>query len=239
METNMLNNIKNLINIDRKEVLRYLQYKNQNIEDDLNEVIDNCIHLTKQVINPRYTYKICEIDKKKTEEDGNIVYLKNENIEFESKDIYNLLIDCDKCILMSATLGVEIEKEIRKLTYTELTKGVIVDACATTAIEEVCDIVQNNIEQDLLNEGKSITMRYSPGYGDLSIEKNKDILNALSSYNRIGLTVSDSKIMMPRKSVVAIIGVSNKVIKKSKKSCENCSNRYNCRFKKEASSCDD
>lgn len=239
METNMLNNIKNLINIDRKEVLRYLQYKNQNIEDDLNEVIDNCIHLTKQVINPRYTYKICEIDKKKTEEDGNIVYLKNENIEFESKDIYNLLIDCDKCILMSATLGVEIEKEIRKLTYTELTKGVIVDACATTAIEEVCDIVQENMEKSLFDKGKYITMRYSPGYGDLSIDKNKDIINILNGHNRIGLTVSDSGIMIPRKSVVAIIGISNKETKNRKRTCEDCSNRHSCKFKKEAGSCGD
>ena len=78
---------------------------------------------------------------------------------------------------MSATLGLEIEREIRKLTYTELTKGIIVDACATTAIEEVCDIVQENIEKSLFDKGKYITMRYSPGYGDLSIDKNKDIIN--------------------------------------------------------------
>lgn len=235
----MLTHIKNLINIDKGEVLRYLQYKNQHIEDNLNNIIDSCIYFTKQVTNPRYTYKICSIDKKKTKENGNIVYLKNEGVEFESKDIYDLLIDCDECILMSATLGIEIEREIRKLTYTELTKGVIVDACATTAIEEVCDIIQDNIAKGLVNKRKNITMRYSPGYGDLSIEKNKDILNILNSHNRIGLTVSDSGIMIPRKSVVAIIGVSNKEIKKVKKSCEICSNRHNCRFKKEAGSCGD
>ena len=233
----MLKHIKSLINIDKNEVLRYLQYKNQNIDDDLNNIIDNCIHLTREVTNPRYTYKICTIDKEKTKACENTVFLKDECIKFESKDIYNLLIDCDECILMSATLGLEIEREIRKLTYTELTKGIIVDACATTAIEEVCDIVQENMEKSLFDKGKYITMRYSPGYGDLSIDKNKDIINILNGQNRIGLTVSDSGIMIPRKSVVAIIGISNKEIKNRKRTCENCSNRHSCKFKKEAGSC--
>ncbi|MEG0180270.1 MAG: vitamin B12 dependent-methionine synthase activation domain-containing protein [Terrisporobacter sp.] len=228
----MIKNIRNLINIEKKEVLRYLQYKNQEINEDLNFIIEKSIYLTKEIINPRYIYKVCNIDTEKIKYDDNIVYLRDEKIKFESNDLYNLLINCEECILVSATLGLEIEREIRKLTYTNLTKGVIVDACATTAIEEVCDKLQEYIEKDLLKEGKYITMRYSPGYGDLSIEKNKDIINILNSQNRIGLTVSESGIMIPRKSVVAIIGISSKGTDKTKKSCKNCSNRDNCRFKK-------
>ena len=138
---------------------------------------------------------------------------------------------------MSATLGLEIEKEIRKLTYTDLTKGIIIDACATTAIEEVCDIVQDSIEKQLLKKHKYITYRYSPGYGDLPIEKNVDINNILNSQKEIGLTVTSSGIMIPRKSVVALIGVSHKGTNNSKKSCENCNNRHNCNYKKEGDSC--
>jgi cobalamin-dependent methionine synthase I len=63
-------------------------------------------------------------------------------------------------------------------------------------------------------------MRYSPGYGDLGIENNKGILDVLSAQRNIGLTITDSGIMIPRKSVVAIMGVSelkynNKGVKKS------------------------
>lgn len=233
----MIDNIKNLVNIDKNEVLRYLQYKNQDINEDLNILIDDCIDWTKNIFNPRYIYRVCSIDKIKMNENKNEVYLNNENIKFESKDLHKLLNKCDKCILISVTLGLEIEREIRKLTYTNLTKGVIVDACATTAIEEVCDIIQNNIEKDLLKQGKHITMRYSPGYGDLSIEKNRDIVNILNSSNRIGLTVSDSGIMIPRKSVVAIIGISDNEIKKTKKSCESCSKSKDCKFRKGDSNC--
>lgn len=233
----MRNSIKTLIEIDEKEVLRYLQYKNQEIKDDLSETIKECIKDTKEIINPRFTYRKYKIKKLKSSNSKGEVYLEGANLILQSDDIYNLLRECDECIIMSATLGLEIEKEIRKLTYTDLTKGIIIDACATTAIEEVCDIVQDSIEKQLLKKHKYITYRYSPGYGDLPIEKNVDINNILNSQKEIGLTVTSSGIMIPRKSVVALIGVSHKGTNNSKKSCENCNNRHNCNYKKEGDSC--
>jgi len=234
----MIDNIKNLIEIDEREVLRYLQYKDQDIEDDLSDKIKQCIKTTREIINPRFIFRKYKIKKLKLSEEKSEVYLEGSNLTLQSDDIYNLLLECDECILMSATLGLEIEREIRKLTYTDLTKGIIIDACATTAIEEVCDIVQDNIAKKLLKEDKYITYRYSPGYGDLSIEKNVDINNLLNSQKEIGLTVTNSGIMIPRKSVVALIGVSRKGTTNTKKSCENCSNRHNCDYKKEANGCE-
>ena len=233
----MRNSIKTLIEIDEKEVLRYLQYKNQEIKDDLSETIKECIKDTKEIINPRFIYRKYKIKKLKSSNSKGEVYLEGANLILQSDDIYNLLRECDECIIMSATLGLEIEKEIRKLTYTDLTKGIIIDACATTAIEEVCDIVQDSIEKQLLKKHKYITYRYSPGYGDLPIEKNVDINNIVNSQKEIGLTVTSSGIMIPRKSVVALIGVSHKGTNNSKKSCENCNNRHNCNYKKEGDSC--
>ena len=233
----MRENIKNLIEINQGEVLRYLQYKNQDIDNSLSEKIKKCINQTKEIINPRFIFRKYKIKKLKFSNEKNEVYFEGANLTLKSNDIYNLLLDCDECILMSATLGLEIEREIRKLTYTDLTKGIIIDACATTAIEEVCDIVQDNIAKNLLKEDKYITYRYSPGYGDLPIEKNLDINNLLNSQKEIGLTVTNSGIMIPRKSVVALIGVSRRKISNTKKSCENCSNRHNCNYKKEGNSC--
>lgn len=233
----MKDNIKNLIEIDEREVLRYLQYKDQDIESNLLDKIKQCIKKTKEIINPRFICRKYEIKKTKFYNKKNEVYLEGSNLILQSNDVYNLLLECDECILMSVTLGLEVEREIRKLTYTDLTRGIIIDACTTTAIEEVCDIVQAKIAQKLLKEDKYITSRYSPGYGDLSIEKNLDINNLLNSQKEIGLTVTDSGIMIPRKSVVALIGVSHKEISNTKKSCENCNNRYNCDYKKEGYSC--
>ena len=218
MVNNMINNIKDLIKIDKREVLRYLQYKNQNINDDLLKIIEQSIDETKRIISPRFVLRKYSIKKIKMDNEKDQVILEDGNLILKSDDVYKLLTECDECILMAVTLGLEIEKEIRKLTYTNLTKGIIIDSCATTAIEEVCDIVQDNIARKLLREDKYITYRYSPGYGDLSIENNIYINNILNSQKEIGLTVTNSGIMIPRKSVVALIGVSNKGILNNKKS---------------------
>lgn len=222
------------IYVNRSEVLRYLGYSGQDINDDLNFKIDECIQETKENIETKYTYEIYDI---KNDLSSNTIEFKNSTLKLESKDLSELLKDCDKCVLMSATLGFNIEKNIRRYSYKNLTKGVIIDACATTSIEEVCDMVQESILQDVSKEDKHLTMRYSPGYGDLDIRANKDILNLLNAHRKIGVTVTDTGIMIPRKSVVALIGITDKKINKVKRTCENCSNRDNCEFRRKADGC--
>ena len=229
------NNVIKDIEIDKNEVLRYLQYKGQNIEEELKNTIDECVKITLSTINPRYIYSSCTID---SSVEGTIK-LKNTNLVYSSQDIYKLLKDCDRAFVMAATLGVEIERLTRKFSYSDLTKSIIIDSCATTAIEEICNRVQESVNIGLEKEQKTTTMRYSPGYGDLGIENNKGILDVLSAQRNIGLTITDSGIMIPRKSVVAIMGVSelkynNKGVKKS---CSNCQNKYTCVYKREDGGC--
>ena len=118
MVNKMINNIKELIKIDKKEVLRYLQYKNQNINEDLSNLIDESIEETKKIINPKFVLRRYPIKKISKENGKKQVILENGNLILESNDIYNLFEKCDECILMATTLGLDIEREIRKLTYT-------------------------------------------------------------------------------------------------------------------------
>lgn len=231
----MIKDFVDSISIDREEVLRYLEYKGQDIDNNLIEIIEECRNITKDRINPRYTFRVYSIKQKYK----GIIELEGTNLILESNDLYEILKDCNECILMAATLGINIEKDIKKYSCTELTKGIIIDSCATTAIEEVCDRVQNEIENNILKNGQYLTFRYSPGYGDLSIEKNTEILTILNGQKEIGLTITNSGIMIPRKSVVALIGVSDKKAISTKKSCDYCNNRHNCDYKKEGHSCGD
>lgn len=224
----MIKDFVNLIEIDQDEVLRYLEYKGQDISDDFKGTINECINLIKNKINPRYMLRIYPIRKDKFS-----IEIQGTGIKLDSRDLYNLLRECDKCIVMAATLGLEVEKEIRKYSYSDLTKGIIIDSCATTAIEEVCEFVQDELEKELLEKGEYLTTRYSPGYGDLPIDKNADLINLLNTQKGIGLTITGNGIMIPRKSVVAIMGIAKSKPKKNKKSCSNCINNFDCKYKKE------
>ncbi|MFR5366185.1 vitamin B12 dependent-methionine synthase activation domain-containing protein [Intestinibacter bartlettii] len=233
----MIGNQENIISsvtVEKSEVLRYLGHNGQKIDNDLNSKINQCIKETKNEIDTKYVYQIYDIKK---DLNLNTVQFENTNLILKSKDISELLRDCDKCVLMCATLGFNIEKNIRRYSYNNLTKGIIIDACATTSIEEVCDLVQDSILDKVAKEEKSLTMRYSPGYGDLDISANRDILNVLDAHRKIGVTVTNTGIMIPRKSVVALIGITNKKIGKVKRTCENCSNRFNCEYRRKADGC--
>lgn len=219
------------IEIKKEEVLRYLGYKGQEIDTNLDLKIDSLILESKNLFREKVVFREFYILK----EDGEIK-LKDTNIKFKGKDIYKLLKDSDRCILIAATLGNDIEKKIRLYSKTDLTSSVILDACATAGVESLCDKLQENLKEEFLKENENFTFRYSPGYGDLSLSVQKDLIEILDCKRRLGLNLSDSFIMIPRKSVTAILGITKKEVK-NKKSCKNCNNYDRCIYRKEDGEC--
>ncbi|WP_297424434.1 methionine synthase [Clostridium sp.] len=222
------------IEINKDEVLRYLGYKGQYIDKNLSTIIDECREEIKKVITPRVIYSYKEIKS-----NGDSIDVISTNLILKGKDITEHLKDSKVCALMAVTLGNDVEKRTRLYEKTNLTKALIFDACATTAVEEICDAVEEEIKEKALAEGMDITYRYSPGYGDLSLDIQSSFLRALDAQKRIGLTVSENNLLFPRKSVTAIIGIVESRNRKNKRSCKECSNYENCSFRREGESCGD
>ena len=220
------------LDINKEEVLRYLGYKGQDIDENLTNTIEECREEIKKVITPRVVYSYKNI---KSSDDG--VEVITTNLILKGNDIKEHLKNSTECVLMAVTLGNEVEKRTRLYEKTNLTKALILDACATTAVEEVCDIVENSVKEKAILSGMNITFRYSPGYGDLPLDVQNSFLRALDAQKKIGLTVSENNLLFPRKSVTAIIGIVNSGIEKKKKSCKECSNYENCSFRREGETC--
>ncbi len=220
------------LEINKEEVLRYLGYKGQDMNENMTAMIENCRVEIKTIIIPRVVYIYKDI---KLSDDG--VEVITTNLILKGKDIKEHLKNSKECVLMAVTLGNEIERKTRLYEKSDLTKALILDACATTAVEEVCDIVENRIKEKANLSGMDITFRYSPGYGDLPLDVQNNFLRALDAQKKIGLTVSENSLLFPRKSVTAIIGIVNSGIKNKIKSCEECSNYENCSFRREGENC--
>ena len=88
---------------------------------------------------------------------------------------------------MAATIGSDIERKVKLYSKYNLTKALILDSCATTAIEEVCDNLQESISKGILKGEEKFTFRYSPGYGDLALDIQKEIVSILDCERKIGL----------------------------------------------------
>ena len=147
-----------------------------------------------------------------------------------------MLTDCDRVVLMAATLGNGLELAIRRAQVRDMARAVVLDCCGSAAIEAVCDAAEREI---LTAVGASVylTDRFSPGYGDLPISLQDTFLRQVDAHKQIGLTVTATNILTPRKSVTAIIGLANQPQTKRFRGCAYCSMFETCAFRKAGKTC--
>lgn len=133
------------------------------------------------------------------------------DLKTESKALSKNLSGCERAVLFCATVGTGIERVISKYSHISPLKAVCADACASMLIERICDEFENIIKEQT---NKQLKPRFSPGYGDLPLEMQRDIFSVLSCNKNIGVFLTDSIMMVPSKSVSAFIG-----IKESEEDC--------------------
>ena len=222
-----------MYSIKKSEVLRYLGYNGQEISPEIDSLISELTETAKNICTPTYTYIISDIEK--TPEG---LHLTGTDICLSGNDISMHLNGASKCITFACTLGVGFESTLLRLQAQSMTKALIFDAVGTAFIEEVADVTENTLLSPFIKDGYFSKFRYSPGYGDLSLEFQKKIINTLQCQKRIGLTVTDTNILIPRKSVTAFIGIFDTPQQKPNSKCEICTNKEMCRMRKDGKACD-
>ena len=124
---------------------------------------------------------------------------------------------------------------IRRWESRDMLRALALDCCATAGVEQVCDQVEQEIESQF--PGCSFPFRFSPGYGDLPLELQGEILHLLDAPRKIGLCASASHILTPRKSVTAILGIARGEIQQTVRSCLSCPARESCQYRKSGGHC--
>lgn len=211
---------------NRNEVLQYLLWRGGEIEPGIDLLIDDCVRETLLIARPRYTYRVVAIDR--------TAHIPA--AAFAGNDVQTLLTDCEKVILFAATLGAELEMAIRRAQARDLTRALVLDACGSAAVEAVCDAAVAQIETKL-PRGGYLTDRFSPGYGDMSITCQSELLALADAARTIGLTATDAHILVPRKSVTALIGIADRPQVKRFRGCAYCSMFENCSYRKAGKTC--
>lgn len=190
----------------KAEVLRYLGYRGQEMDASLSAMVDTSIAECAAAATPRSVSREFAVTLRGAEEGDPLVELKGGFIA-PGRDLWAHLRGCTRCVCMAATLGVGVEALIRRYETADLTRSLILDACATALIEEFCDREQENIGREAANRGMGMTARFSPGYGDLPLSLQPVLIELLNAERRVGLTCSERFLLLPRKSVTALIGL--------------------------------
>ncbi|WP_296780321.1 vitamin B12 dependent-methionine synthase activation domain-containing protein [Ruminococcus sp.] len=194
------------------------------------ELLDRAEKIVREKIHPKYVY--IETDVTFTDEG---VVLGAMSVPLTGEDIKRHLRGCNKAILMAATLTQEADKLIRQTAVTNMAKSLAIDCLCSAAVEQVCDRAEEEIFSRC--DAPYRTWRFSPGYGDFPLSLQKSFLLALNAQRRIGLTVTDSSLLIPSKSVTAIIGMSDSPVERGGRGCTICNMRENCAYRAKGNRC--
>ena len=187
--------------VNVREVLRYMGMRTTDAASVAT--VEECIAEAASAFRGRVCWRAFDL------------YLTESTVELgwarvESHSLAKHLDGCQKTVLFAATLGFELDRLIAKYSRLLPSRALCLQALGAERIEALCDA----FEQELLlqNEYKDMCLRprFSPGYGDLPLALQRDIFSALCPARHIGLSLTDSLLMSPSKSVTAILGVASK-----------------------------
>ena len=138
---------------------------------------------------------------------------------------------------MQTGIRTGVDAQIRRAGVGDIAAGVASDALGSALAEQAADAAEAELRQWAAKEGKYLTGRFSPGYGDWDIAVQPLVANALDTVRRAGLCVTDTNLMTPRKSVTAILGVSGHPVKGKLAGCGHCVLRTRCEYRKRGKTC--
>ena len=123
----------------------------------------------------------------------------------DSRDLKRHLEGCGEILLFACTAGAETDRRIARAKLQSPAKGLLMHAIGAQQVEGACDRLCRRLAEQFPD--RYLTDRFSPGYGDLPLELQRDVMAALDCGRTVGITLSESLLMTPSKSVTAIIGM--------------------------------
>lgn len=206
--------------IDRRKWLETLNVRGAS-DDALMAKLDKAEQLLFSQAAPKAVYRVMDIDEVST-------------CGFSIK---KHLEGCDRVAVMGLTLGLGIDNLLRKTQIKDMAMTVILDCGASVLVEQLCDEFEGTIREEIGE--KYMTFRFSPGYGDYPITEQSRIIRYLDASRKIGLNVTSNSLMIPRKSVTALIGIADHPVKGRLATCGECVLKDKCTLRKEGKFCGD
>jgi hypothetical protein len=154
-----------------------------------------------------------------------------EEKSFQTGKIINVQMKhAESLAVFVCTIGSGMENWVNQLLQTDdYFKGYLVDTFASELVDAAMDVIQSQLEEGMEKQGLKITNRFSPGYcGWLVSEQHK--LFSLFPKNFCGITLTNSALMIPLKSISGIIGIG-RTIKKKAYPCKFC-DMQNCVYRR-------
>lgn len=131
------------------------------------------------------------------------------------------------------TLGSEVDRLLRIWSVEHMGKAAVGQACAAVLMDHCCDLYMLEL-QEKIEEGQYLLPAYSPGYGDFPLADQEKLLHLLDAKRRVGVFLTSGGMLVPEKTVTAVVGITSVPTERCKVACHAC-NKTNCQFRKGSS----
>lgn len=183
-----------------RNALRDLGIDENDLSSSEKAELSACASEIIEILRPRFEQKSFDIDKK----DGRVI-IKGCDYQLPGTKVFQHFYYCDRIIIFVATLGAEVDSMISTLEKTDISRSVIMDSIANSALEAFCDSIESQLSEVYTN---AFTSRIAPGDGDIPYELQTDLMALLDAQRKIGITYDEEhNIFTPHKSKIEMIGL--------------------------------
>ena len=210
------------------EALRYLGVKS----DPEGAVRARLTMLAEELsrrVKPRHVLRVLDVRW-----DGEAVRL-GEAVALPGSMARTMLRDCGRAALLVCTLGPTFDARMRTAQARDMAEAVMLDALGSALAEEGCDAAEKELAARL--PGMHLTDRFSPGYGDLPLTVQPEVLAATDAMRRLGVQVTESCLLIPQKTITAVIGIADRPQPARIRGCGSCPMQGTCSYRREGAIC--
>ena len=211
-----------------EEALRYLCAADADAET--RRLAEECAETLEGRLSPRFLWRVFRIGR-----GGEGIFLPEAGISLPGTLAGKMLEDCDAVALLACTLSAGFDRLEKEWEARDMARAAVMDTCGSAWTEAVCDEAEQEIRGRF--PGRFLTDRFSPGYGDLPLSLQADFLRALDAGRKLGITANGSFLLLPCKSVTAVIGLSDRPQGAKIRGCAYCSLRENCEYRTRGETC--
>lgn len=198
---------------DRREVARYLGYGRNALRPEVASYADACEEELRRAVVPRSLVRRLSVDQ----------------LPGESGDLKRHLLHCREAVVYAVTLGAETDRLLRRWSAQTMVKAAVGQAVCAVWLDELCASLSDGLSRELA-PGEYLTAPYSPGYGDWSLSVQRPLLELLDAHRRIGLALTEGGMLVPEKSITAVVGISDREEESCRQKCMLCG-RTKCPFR--------
>lgn len=214
--------------IDVGEALRYLGAVDA--PEALRRSVEGTARTLERTVQPQWVFRVFPVARVK---DG--FALVGADVTLTGQTARRMLPECAQAALLSCTLGARFDALLRAAQARDMARAVVLDACGSAWVEAGCDAAEDALRARFPE--KYLTDRFSPGYGDLPLALQPGICAALDAQRRLGVTVTESLLLNPAKTVTAVIGLAETPQMARIRGCAFCARKNTCALRKGGSTC--